>query len=108
PDRLGQLNPWYDDVDWPIRPQYGVAAAATCHKFELRVDIPNVGNPINSSWGVRKVATPAATSPLKLVRFDNVTGAPVFNFTGPATTFIDDPSLLSRWQMQLGLRYLLK
>jgi len=30
----------------------------------------------------------------------------VFNFTGPATTFIDDPSLLSRWRMQIGLRYI--
>src|SRR2546430_11651233 len=40
--------------------------------------------------GVRKTANPAATSPLKLVGFN--AGAPVFNFTGPATTFIDDRS----------------
>ncbi len=65
-----------------------------------------MGHLLNSSWGVRKVASAAATSPLKLVRFDG-TGAPVFNFTGPSQTFIDDASLLSRWQMQLGLRYLL-
>ena len=32
-------------------------------------------------------------------------GAPVFNFTGPAETFIDDPGTLSRWRAQLGLRY---
>jgi len=30
----------------------------------------------------------------------------VFNFTGPATTFVDDPGLLSRWRAQIGLRYL--
>ena len=107
-DRFGELNPWYNDVDLRILQEFGVGAGGTRHQFELSVDILNVGNLINSSWGVRKVASPAATSPLKLVRFDNVTGAPVFNFTGPATTFIDDPSLLSRWQMQLGLRYLLK
>ncbi len=46
----------------------------------------------------------AATSPLQLVRF-NSAGAPVFNFIGPKETFIDDPSLLSRWQIQLGLKY---
>src|SRR5947207_9105507 len=107
-DRFGELNPWYNNVDLRILQEFGVGAGGTRHQFELSVDILNVGNLINSSWGVRKVASPAATSPLKLVRFDNVTGAPVFNFTGPATTFIDDPSLLSRWQMQLGLRYLLK
>jgi hypothetical protein len=50
------------------------------------------------------VASVSATSPLTLVRF-NASGAPVFNFTGPATTFIDDPDILSRWRAQIGLRY---
>jgi hypothetical protein len=71
------------------------------------MDVLNVGNLISSSWGVRKVADVSATSPLSLVRFD-AGGAPVFNFTGPAKTFIDDPGLLSRWRMQFGLRYFLQ
>ena len=104
-DRFGELNPWYNDVDLRILQEFGVGAGTTRHQFELSLDILNVGNLLNSSWGVRKVANPAATSPLKLVGFSG--GAPVFNFTGPSTTFIDDPSLLSRWQIQLGLRYLL-
>jgi len=105
-DRFGELNPWYNNVDLRVLQEFGVGGGTTRHQFELSLDILNVGNLINSSWGVRKVADPAALSPLKLVRFD-ATGAPVFNFTGPATTFIDDPSPFSRWQMQLGLRYLL-
>jgi len=103
--RFGELNPWYNNVDLRLLQEFGVGAGTTRHQFELSVDILNVGNLINSSWGVRKVASAAATSPLKLVRFAG--SAPVFNFTGPATTFIDDPSPLSRWQLQLGLRYLL-
>jgi hypothetical protein len=66
--------------------------------------VMNLGNLVNSSWGVRKVADARATSPLTLVRFDP-DGVPVFNFTGPAKTFIDDPDVLSRWRAQLGLRY---
>jgi len=104
-DRFGELNPWYNNVDLRILQEFGVGAGTTRHAFELSLDILNVGNLISSSWGVRKVASAAATSPLRLVRFN--AGVPVFNFTGPATTFIDDPSLLSRWQMQIGLRYLL-
>jgi hypothetical protein len=106
-DRFGELNPWYQDVDLRILQEVGVGTGATRHGFEVSVDILNLGNLISSSWGVRKVADPRALSPLKLVRFDSATGAPVFNFTGPAATFIDDPSLLSRWQIQLGIRYLL-
>jgi hypothetical protein len=105
-DRFGEPNPWYNTVDLRILQDFGVGGGTTHHGLQLSLDILNVGNLLNSSWGVRKVASAAATSPLKLVRFAT-NGAPVFNFTGPAQTFIDDPSLLSRWQMQIGLKYLL-
>ena len=77
------------------------------HNFQLSIDVLNLGNLVRSSWGVRKVANPAATSPLQFVGFDG-TGAPTFNFIGPASTFIDDPGLLSRWRMQIGLRYFMQ
>jgi len=105
-DRFGEPNPWYNDVDLRILQEFAFQGGAQRHGFELSFDLLNVGHLLNSSWGVRKVASAAATSPLKLVRFDS-NGAPVFNFTGPSQTFIDDASLLSRWQMQVGLRYLL-
>lgn len=101
--RFGLLNPWYNDVD--LRALQDFAFGGGRHAFQVNLDILNVGNLISSSWGVRKVADPRATSPLTLTGFDG-TGAPHFNFTGPAKTFIDDPSIGSRWQIQLGLRYL--
>src|SRR5438132_9800943 len=82
-DRFGEPNPWYNDVDLRILQEFAIQGGAQRHGFELSLDILNVGHLLNSSWGVRKVASAAATSPLKLVRFDG-TGAPVFNFTGPA------------------------
>ncbi|MCZ6705479.1 MAG: hypothetical protein O6942_06215, partial [Bacteroidetes bacterium] len=75
------------------------------HKLQISLDIQNVANLINSDWGVRKVANPSATRPLTLTRFDG-SGEPVFNFTGPKETFIDDIGLFSRWQAQLGIRYI--
>jgi hypothetical protein len=105
-DRFGEANPWYTDVDLRILQDFALQGGGQRHAFELSLDILNVLNLLNSSWGVRKIASAAATSPLKLVGFAS-NGAPIFNFTGPAQTFIDDPSLLSRWQMQIGLRYLL-
>ena len=76
----------------------------TRHTFQITLDILNFGNLINSNWGVRKVASASATSPLTFVRF-NGAGAPVFNFTGPDKTYVDDPGLFSRWRAQLGARY---
>ena len=109
--RFGALNPWYSNVDFRVLQDFALPAGGTRHAFQLSLDLLNVGNLINSDWGVRKVASPAATSPLRHV-VDPVTGprftpsgAPVLNFTGPSETFIDDPGLFSRWRAQIGLRY---
>ena len=104
--RFGALNPWYSNVDLRILQDIGVSrGGANTHRLQISLDILNLGNLISSSWGVRKVASASATSPLTLAGW-TAGGVPQFNFTGPATTFIDDPNLLSRWRMQLGLRYL--
>jgi hypothetical protein len=103
-ERFGAPNPWYSDVDLRILQDFILDRGGARHGFQLSLDVLNVGNLLNSSWGVRKVASASATSPLTLVTFNG--GKPVFNFTGPSTTFIDDPGLLSRWRAQLGLRYL--
>jgi hypothetical protein len=106
-ERFGATNPWYGNLDLRILQDFGIGGGARRHTFQLSVDMLNFTNLLNSSWGVRKVADPSATSPLRFVDFDG-TGAPRFNFTGPAKTFIDDPSLLSRWRMQVGLRYFIQ
>jgi hypothetical protein len=105
-ERFGALNPWYSDLDVRVLHDIGFARGGNRHTFQISLDVLNVGNLLNSDWGVRKVASATATSPLTLVRF-NAAGAPVFNFTGPSKTYIDDPSLFSRWRAQLGIRYLI-
>lgn len=109
-ERFGEINPWYNNIDMRILQDFNVAAN---HRFQLSLDVQNVGNLINSGWGVRKIASAAATSPLLLVGAPSAT--PTFNYTGPGSqasgipngTFIEDPSILSRWRAQIGLRYYL-
>ncbi len=103
-ERFGAVNPWYSSVDLRVLQDFALGAGAESHTVQLSVDVLNAMNLINSDWGVRRVASVAATNPLTLVRFDP-DGAPVFNFTGPAETYVDDPGLLSRWRAQIGLRY---
>jgi outer membrane receptor protein involved in Fe transport len=102
-ERAGAVNPWYNNVDLRIMQDFSFGNV-TRHTFQVSLDVLNVGNLISSDWGVRKVASSAATSPLRLTGFD-AGGAPVLNFTGPAETFLDDPSVFSRWRAQLGVRY---
>ncbi len=100
-ERFGAVNPWYQTVDLRILQDIGVQSG---HRLQLSVDILNLTNLINSDWGVRKVALPSATSPLRVTQI--VGNTPHFNFTGPSQTYVPDPSLFSRWQMQFGIKYL--
>ena len=105
-ERFGGLNPWFSNIDLRILQDFSLPLSGQMHTFQLSLDILNVANLLNSDWGVRSAASAAATSPLELTRFNNA-GAPVFNYKGIAPkTFVDDPGLNSRWQMQVGIKYL--
>ncbi|MDT8435801.1 MAG: carboxypeptidase regulatory-like domain-containing protein [Gemmatimonadota bacterium] len=104
-ERFGLLNPWYQTLDMRILQDIKFPMGGRTSTIQLSLDVLNLTNLLNSSWGVRKVATTAATSPLRLVGFDE-DGAPQLNFNMVEETFIDDPSISSRWQIQLGARYL--
>jgi hypothetical protein len=103
-ERFGAINPWYSTLDLRVLQDVGFVVGGSPSTLQITLDVQNLANLLNSDWGVRKVASPAATSPLTLVGFDEG-GEPVFDFTGPDETFVDDPSEFSRWRAQLGLRY---
>ena len=104
-ERFGAINPWYTNVDVRLLQDLSFLVGGRRNTLQLSLDIQNVANLLNSGWSVRKVASPAATSPLTLVGFD-AAGEPVFDFTGPRQTYVDDPSEFSRWRAQFGIRYL--
>ena len=105
-DRFGALNPWFSNIDLKLLQDFTLRLGNNPHTFQLSVDVLNLSNLLNSEWGVRRAASAAATAPLQLVDFSGPGQAPRFNFKGTAKqTFIDDPGLFSRWQVQIGLRY---
>src|SRR4030095_9388583 len=91
-ERFGAVNPWYNNLDLRILQDIGLYSGTKKHALQLSLDVLNVGNLLHSDWGGGKDASTSATSPLRFVRF-NSSGAPVFNFTGPTSTLIDDPDL---------------
>ncbi|MCH8033585.1 MAG: carboxypeptidase regulatory-like domain-containing protein [Bacteroidetes bacterium] len=103
-DRFGAINPWFFNIDLRVMQDFSLLSGNTRHTFQISLDILNVPNLLNSDWGVRQVANSLATSPLELIGFSE--GDPTFNYKSNLTeTFVDDPGLFSRWQIQLGLRY---
>lgn len=82
------------------------------HTLRLSMDLINVGNFLSKNWGIYKV--PSITNFLKYegMSIDNKT--PLFSFPYAdsknqvplVNSFADNTSILSRWQMQFGIRYL--
>jgi carboxypeptidase family protein len=98
-ERYGALAPWRGKWDVKILQDLKVSEGNT---LEFSIDILNIGNLISSDWGL--VQQPNAVQPIG-VSVDG-TGTPTYTFDGNLqNTFGYDSSLLSRWQMQFGLRY---
>ena len=100
-EKYAALSPWYGRWDIRIMQEMGLSNG---HNVQLSLDILNVGNLINNSWGVREVAT--NTGLVQPLGVSVANGEPVYTFSTQQTqTFFNDFSLNSRWQAQLGLRY---
>lgn len=101
-EKYAVLSPWYSNWDLRVLQDFGFKAGNRVHKFQVSLDILNVGNMFSSSWGVRQL--PVNTQPIGVQVTD---GTPTYSFDPSLTrTFTNDFSLLSRWQAQIGLRYI--
>lgn len=101
-EKYAILSPWYSKVDVRILHDISFKAGAKPNTVQLSVDILNFGNLLNSNWGVRQL--PVNTQPIGVTVNGN---DPTYTFdTNLTSTFTDDFSLASRWQMQFGIRYI--
>jgi hypothetical protein len=102
-EKYAVLAPWYSQWDLRILQDFGFNAGERPNHVQLSIDILNVGNLINSDWGVREL--PNNTQPLGVTVDAN--GVPTYSFDPNLTsTFSADLGLQSRWQAQVGLRYI--
>ncbi len=102
-EKYGGESPWYSQLDLRIL-QDLILNAKTKQSLQFSIDVVNLGNLISSQWGVRKYATTSGYYQPLSVTYNN--NAPTYQFDpSQKTTFIDSPDLLSRWQVQLGLRF---
>jgi hypothetical protein len=100
-EKYGILSPWYSRWDLRVLQDFKLGNKNT---IQFSIDVLNLGNLVSSNWGVRKF--PTNTQPIG-VSVDN--GDPTYSFdTNLKSTFTSDASLLSRWQIQFGLRYIFK
>jgi hypothetical protein len=104
-ERYGAISPWRGRLDLKILQDYNIKINENrTNTLQFSIDILNVGNMINSDWGVMQ--QPNNVQPIG-VTVDPGTSTPTYTFNPDLKeTFGYDTSLASRWQAQFGLRYI--
>ncbi|KFF05707.1 TonB-dependent receptor [Flavobacterium reichenbachii] len=104
-ERYGAISPWRGRWDLKLLQDYNFRISSASEKkntIQFSIDILNVGNLLNSDWGV--VQVPTSVQPIGVTVAGNT---PTYTFTNTQTkTFNYDAALNSRWQMQFGIRYI--
>lgn len=102
-EKYGGVTPGFSQIDLRIL-QDLILNSKTKQSLQFSLDIVNLGNLISSNWGVRKYATTSGYFQPISANYNN--NAPTYQFDPSLkTTFTDSPDLISRWQIQLGLRF---
>lgn len=106
-ERYGALSPWRGKWDMKFIQDYNFKPSSSSDKtntIQFSIDVLNIGNLLNSDWGL--VQVPTNIQPIG-VAVNQTTKVPTYTFNGTQTkTFNYDASLLSRWQAQFGIRYI--
>lgn len=104
-EKYGAENPWFSQIDLRILQDFNFKAGKSTQTIQFSIDIVNLGNMLNSKWGIVKYATTSGYYQPVSVSLAGSTPTYQFDPT-PRSTFTTSPDLISRWQMQFGLRYI--
>lgn len=111
-ERNGWVLPFLTTFDLTIAQNFYVSVKEKKNTIQVRMDMYNVGNFINNSWGV---GNNFLTSPLQFNKYDAATNQPVYTlrtaYFNSANQFPASPvavraTLADVWQLQLGVRYI--
>jgi len=100
--------PWLHQIDFRFTQDFGVKVGKNLNRIQLSADLLNVGNLLNSNWGLPSILSCNSGMILHCTNADEIssTVAPIYTFAANSDhTYTKSTSFYSCWQLQLGLRY---
>lgn len=103
-------SPWTHRIDLRWTHDFVVRLGNNTNRLQLSADIMNLGNLLNSKWGVSKTMEPCNNG--QLLKVDkNENGTPVFSMVKvngdyPTKTWEYNHNYNQCWQLQLGVKYM--
>ena len=107
--RNATYSPWNERFDMRLLQDFKIKVGQSVNKLEFSVDIFNLANLLNTSWGLNK--SYIMTSPLTVVGRDAATGMLKVSMRKIGTDYIthsfQDPNTVAgTWALQIGVRYI--
>ena len=104
-------SPWVHRVDFGYKHDFTVKCGKNTNTLQLCLDLKNVLNLFNSSWGVSKYLNPNIPEG-KVLKFEGVDADGYATFSTPSTingntqTFVPYHTLGQCWYASVGIKYL--
>ena len=104
-------SPWVHRVDFGYKHDFKVNVGNTKHTLQLSLDVKNVLNFFNSSWGVAKYLNPEIGSEARILKYEGVDADGYATFSTPdainanTETWKPNYSLGQCWYASIGVKY---
>ena len=104
-------SPWVHRLDFSYKHDFKVKVGGSTNTLQLSLDVKNLLNLFNSSWGVSKYMNPKLNSG-RILKFEHVDqeGYPVFStpdaVSGKTQTFMHNPAIGQCWYASVGIKYM--
>ena len=105
-------SPWVHRVDFSYKHDFSVKCGKNTNTLQLCLDLKNVLNLFNSSWGVSKYLNPAIGSDARILKYEGVDADGYATFSTPSAisgsteTFVLNHALGQCWYASVGIKYL--
>ena len=105
-------SPWVHRVDFSYKHDFAVKCGNNTNVLQLCLDLKNVLNLFNSSWGVAKYLNPAIGSDARILKYEGVDADGYATFSTPSAisgttqTFVPNHALGQCWYASVGIKYL--
>src|SRR5690554_2265943 len=105
-------SPWVHRIDFSYKHDFVVNTNNSKNVLQLSLDIKNLMNLFNSSWGVGKYLNPEIGTEARILRYEGVDADGVATFSTPASingdtkTFTPSYSLGQTWYASIGVKYI--
>ena len=111
-ESYGARAPFVHRLDFKLVEDFAFRIGKTSHNFQVSLDVLNLGNLINSNWGVNMNNSICNGSSVLKYEGVNASNQPVFSFfkdkngVAPTKSFDYYVNNSQCWQIQLGIKYL--